>query len=61
MSKERYIGAVPNQPLIQNSHTEEEIANFFLSSGWFAEPSKLLDPLLAKILLASSPKPQENK
>lgn len=62
MSKEGHIGAVPNQPLILNSPTDFEIAEFSVQSNgrWFAEPSKSLDPMLAKKLM-DSPKPQETK
>lgn len=60
MSKEGYIGAVPNQPLIisnnQRMLDEAEVLALagefsFQSSGWLTEPSKSLDPILAKKLL----------
>ena len=63
MSKQGYIGAVPNQPLIIHSNKMFDIAEIlatdlaFTSSGWLAEPSKLLDNKLLKKLT----KPQENK
>lgn len=69
MSKDGYIDAVPNQPLIINNNRKmldsaEILASefSFSSSAWFAEPDKSLNPKLAKKLLKTHPpKPQENK